>query len=82
MIYYVALPFRLLDGGGLAPGIAIECPNAGVAIRRAEAMSRQELNAGAVAFSRQGDPDVGEFNDAVILKTFGQAPEDFGRAQA
>jgi hypothetical protein len=78
----VALPFKKLDGGGLAPGIAVECPNGGVAIRRAEAMSLQELNAGAVAFSRQGDPDVGEFNNAVILKTFGRVPEDFGRAQA
>jgi hypothetical protein len=82
MIYYVALPFKKLDGGGLASGVAVEGPNAGVAIRRAGAMSLQELNTGAVAFSRHGDPDVGEFNDAVILKTFGRVPEDFGRAQA
>jgi len=67
MIYYVALPFVRVDGG-LAPGEAAECPHASAAIRRAEAMSRNEANAGAVAFSRQGAPDLGEFNDAVILK--------------
>jgi hypothetical protein len=33
-------------------------------------MSRNEANAGAVAFSRRGSPDLGEFDDAVILKTF------------
>jgi hypothetical protein len=32
--------------------------------------------AGAVAFSRQGSPDLGEFEDAVILKTFGEVPDD------
>jgi hypothetical protein len=43
-------------------------------------MSNDQANAGALAFSRQGDPDVGEFEDAVILKTFGEVPKDFGRA--
>jgi hypothetical protein len=28
--------------------------------------------------SRSGDPNLGEFDDAVILKTFGEVPEDFG----
>jgi hypothetical protein len=64
MIYYVAFPFTPVEGGGLAPGQAVECPHAAAAIRRAEAMSRDEANAGAVAFSRSGSPDVGEFEDA------------------
>jgi hypothetical protein len=80
MIYYVALPFTLVEGGGLAPGQAVECPHAAAAIRRAEAMSRGEANVGAIAFSRSGSPDVGEFEDAVILKTFGEVPEDFSCA--
>jgi hypothetical protein len=63
--------------GGLAPGEAVECPYEAAAIRRAYAMSSNEANAGAVAFSRQGSPDLGEFEDAVILKTFGEVPEDF-----
>jgi hypothetical protein len=36
----------------------------------------------AVPLSRRGNPDVGEFDDAVILKTFGEIPDDFRRAQA
>jgi hypothetical protein len=27
---------------------------------------------GAIAFSRTGDPTLGDFEDAVILKTFGE----------
>ncbi len=77
MIYYVALPFTPEEGGGLAPGLAIECPSAAAAIRRAEGIARHEANAGAVAFSRSGDPNLGDFEDAVILKTFGDVPEDF-----
>jgi hypothetical protein len=46
------------------------------AIRRAEGMSRDPAYAGAVAFKRAGDPNVGEFSDAVVLKKFGDVPED------
>lgn len=80
MIYTVAMPFMLAEGGGLAPAQPMECPSEGAAIRRAETMSRQEANAGAVAFSRRGHPDLGEFEDALILKTFGEVPEDFWHA--
>jgi hypothetical protein len=76
VIYYVALPFTRVDEG-LAPGPAVECPHEAAAIRRAYAMSRDEANTGAVAFSRRGSPDLGEFDDAVILKTFDDVPDDF-----
>ena len=39
-------------------------------------MARKDTNAGAVAFARQGSPELGEFDDAVILKTFGDVPDD------
>jgi hypothetical protein len=39
-------------------------------------MAGKETNAGAVAFSRTGSPELGEFGDAVILKTFGDVPDD------
>jgi hypothetical protein len=80
MVYYVALPFILVEGR-LAPSEAVECPSGAAAIRRAQAMAFNEANAGAVAFSRSGDPNIGEFEDAVILKTFGQVPEDFMDSQ-
>jgi hypothetical protein len=75
MIYYVALPFTHVEGG-LAPGQAVECPHQAAAIRRAEVLSKNPVHAGAVAFSREGSPELGEFDDAVILKTFGEVPDD------
>jgi hypothetical protein len=49
MIYYVALPFVRLENGGLVPGEAVECPHSSAVLRRADAMYRNEANAGAVA---------------------------------
>jgi hypothetical protein len=40
------------------------------------AMSSDEANAGAVAFVRKR-PRLAAFADAVVLKAFGQVPEDF-----
>ena len=73
--YYVALPFVRTEDG-VAPGQAQEMPNERAAIRRAEAMSREPANAGALAFKRSGDPNMGSFGDAVILQTFGEAPRN------
>jgi hypothetical protein len=39
-------------------------------------MSSDEANAGAVAFVRNS-PRLAAFADAVVLKAFGQVPEDF-----
>jgi hypothetical protein len=73
--YYVALPFVRTEEG-VAPGEAQEASNEAAAIRRAEAMSLDPANAGALAFKRSGDPNIGNFNDATILKTFGEVPEN------
>jgi hypothetical protein len=73
--YYVALPFSIGDDGPV-PGAAIECTNANAAIVRAESLSRKEGISGAIAFSRTGDPSVGDFADAVLLKAFGDVPND------
>src|SRR6267378_1764896 len=77
VIYYTALPFVRLENGGLVPGEAVECPHSSAVIRRADAMFRNEANAGAVAFARIDSPDLGDLEDAVILKTFGNVPDDF-----
>lgn len=74
--HYVALPFIRVDDGTIVPGEAIECRNAGAAILRAEILSRIQGNVGAIAFSRTDDPDVGTFEDAVVLKQFGEVPAD------
>jgi len=77
VIHYTALPFVRLENGGLAPGEAVECPHSSAVIRRADAMFRNEANAGAVALARIDSPDLGHLEDAMILKTFGDVPEDF-----
>jgi hypothetical protein len=75
--YYVAMPFVRTEDG-VAPGQAQEMPNEAAAIRRAEAMSRDVAYAGALAFKRSGDPGMGNFNDAIILKTSGDVPKQAG----
>jgi hypothetical protein len=74
--YYVALPFAQDDSGAPVAGIAEECQNSTMALRRAELLARQPGNIGAVAFSRSGDPLIGEFSDARLLRKFGDVPDD------
>lgn len=72
--YYVALPFVRSDDG-LAAGQAIECQSEAQALQRASAMLRDPTNTGAIAFKRSGDPMLGEFTDAIVLRKFGEVPE-------
>jgi len=73
--YYVALPF-VPSEDGVAAGEGIECPTPGAAVTRAQALSFKEGIAGAVAFRRSGDPTTGNFDDAVLIKAFGDVPKD------
>lgn len=73
--YYVALPFVMTDEG-IAPSEPRECPSEPSAIRVAEALSRDPANVGALAFKRTGEPNQGQYGDAVILKSFGEIPSN------
>jgi hypothetical protein len=77
--YYVALPF-LKTEDGIAAGQAQEMPSAAAAIRRAELMSRDPVNAGAVAFRRTGNPDIGEFGEPTVLKSFGEVQNELSES--
>ena len=55
---------------GIAPGDPIECFNPVAAVMRAEALSRKEGHVGAVVFSRSGDPAIGDFCEALVLRQF------------
>jgi hypothetical protein len=74
--YYVALPFLQDHDGSPVAGAAEECQSPTTALRRAEILSRAPGSIGAVAFSRSGDPMIGEFGDAQLLRKFGNVPED------
>ena len=74
--YYVAMRFLRDDAGSPVPGAAEECQSSFAALRRAETVSRADGSIGAIAFSRTGDPSIGEFGDAHVLRSFGQVPDD------
>jgi hypothetical protein len=58
--YYVALPFRYLADGQVAAGEPLECPDTSKARSTAATMARDSNYCGAIAFSRTGDPAIGE----------------------
>lgn len=71
LTYYVVLPF-VEAPRGLLPEDGIEARGSDEAIRIGRRLS--ETKAGVVVFSRSGDPDLGEYEDARILAKFGQVP--------
>lgn len=73
--YYVALPFTVAEDG-IAPGQAEECPTENAAVWKASSMSRDTKYVGALAFKRNGDPNLGEFSEAIVIRAYGQVPAD------
>ena len=73
MTYYVALAFmRSQEDGEIVACEPKEARGSDQAIRMASTMAAMEGHCGAIAFSRTGDPALGDFEDAVILKTVGE----------
>lgn len=72
--YFVALPILSGEDGELFASGGIECRTAQEATRRASVLSA--THAGALAFSRTGDPSTGDFEPAVILSKHGELPSD------
>jgi hypothetical protein len=71
--YYVALAFkRSEENGDIVACDPKEARTAEQAMRMAAPLAAEEGHCGAIAFSRTGDPALGEFEDAVILKTLGE----------
>lgn len=69
LTYYAALPFARTANGNLVPGKAKEFASAFAAKQAAESLA--QLHAGAIAFSRSGDLQAGEFADAEVLSAHG-----------
>jgi hypothetical protein len=74
LTYYVVLPFFRTSDGEVLADEPIEVSDADRARRQAERVARSK--GGAIAFSRTGDPVTGEFDDAVILASFGEVSND------
>jgi hypothetical protein len=71
LTYYVVLPFVEAPRGLLAEE-AIEARGKAEAVRMGKRLA--EMKAGVIVFSRSGNPDLGEYEDAKILAKFGQVP--------
>jgi hypothetical protein len=74
MTYYVALAFKKAEdaGGAIVVCDPKEARSSDQAIRMADSLAKTEGHCGAIAFSRSGDPALGDFEDALILKTVGE----------
>ena len=72
--YYVAMAFEKTEEGDLVALDPMESQSSTQAISRARSLATTK--AGAVAFSRTGDPDIGEFADAVVLFKTGDVPDE------
>ena len=68
--YHDVIAFDRDVEGDLKPSEAREVLSPIISERRARALALE--HAGALAFSRTGDPTTGEFQDAVILAQFGE----------
>jgi hypothetical protein len=75
MTYYVALAFMRSEDGEIVACEPKEARSSDQAIRMAGTMAAMEGHCGAIAFSRTGDPALGDFEDAVILKTLGEVDD-------
>jgi hypothetical protein len=74
LTYFVALPFERNSDGELVAGEPRDAQSQSAAVRLAAALAATK--AGAVAFSRTGDPSTGEFADAVILARYGEVADE------
>lgn len=72
--YYVALPFARSDEGDLVAGTPVECQSVNGA--RMMAVRLSTTFAGAIAFSRTGNPLSGEFEPADIIDRYGETPDE------
>lgn len=70
--YYVALAFSRSEDGDIVACEPKEAQSADQAIRLANSLATMDAHCGAIAFSRSGDPAIGEFDDAVVLRTVGE----------
>ncbi|GGD31070.1 hypothetical protein [Aureimonas glaciei] len=78
LTYFVVQTFEIGKRGMLIADPAVQMQSAGQATRTAERLALKK--AGVVAFSRTGDPETGDFDDAKILYIHGQVPAEMAEA--
>lgn len=75
MTYFVVQTFQRTKRHGFEPKSTVPAQDEGHAARMASRLAEGE-GIGAIAFSRTGDPAIGEYDDAVIIGVYGAIPAD------
>ncbi len=71
--FYVVQPYEAGKRGTLKAGPAVEAKSEAEARRRAERFAATK--AGAIAFSRDVDPDSDDADPPVLIASFGSVPD-------
>lgn len=74
--YYAVQPFERATQGRMSPQQPIVVTTGAEAVRKAQQLARER--GGAIAFSRSGDDEWGDYDEPVILGQFGKVPGKFG----
>ena len=72
--YYVAMGFERDESGDLVAVEPTKSRTSTAAVAQTRSLAAKM--AGAIAFARTGDPELGEFADAVVLFRQGDVSED------
>jgi hypothetical protein len=64
-------------GKDIVAGESIRCATPAAAIERAQGLWKTFGHAGAIAFSRTSDFEIGKFDTRQILRRFGQVPTEY-----
>ena len=73
---FEVVPFDYV-GADLVAGEPVRCASPDAAIERAQGLWKIFGHAGAIAFSRTSDFEIGKFDDRQVLRRFGHVPGDY-----
>lgn len=74
--HFMVVPFDYV-GSDIVAGEPVRCQNPVEAIAQAQGLWRTFGHAGAIAYSRTSDFEVGIFAGTQILRRFGQVPSEY-----
>jgi hypothetical protein len=74
--HFVVVPFDYADNCVVA-GEPIRCPTPAAAVACAHGLWKTFGHAGAIAFSRTSNFEIGKYDAKHILRRFGQVPNEY-----
>ncbi|MGO8913408.1 MAG: hypothetical protein ACLQDM_29350 [Bradyrhizobium sp.] len=74
--HFMVVPFDYV-GDDIVAGEPVSCSGPDAAIQQAQGLWKTFGHAGAIAFSRTSDFEIGKFDAKHILRRFGQVPAEY-----